>query len=42
MSMTPQRYELRQKPVRGYESAARGITYEDIGGPGMRYRENGK
>lgn len=34
--------ELRQKPVRGYESAARGITYEDIGGLGdeiQRVRE---
>ncbi|HJH32442.1 MAG TPA: AAA family ATPase [Methanosarcinaceae archaeon] len=26
--------ELRQKPVTGYETAARGITYEDIGGLG--------
>ncbi|WP_319509010.1 CDC48 family AAA ATPase [uncultured Methanolobus sp.] len=24
--------ELRQKPVRGYDGATRGITYEDIGG----------
>ncbi len=34
--------ELRQKPVRGYETAARGITYEDIGGLGdeiQRVRE---
>ncbi|MDO9517602.1 MAG: CDC48 family AAA ATPase [Methanosarcinaceae archaeon] len=34
--------ELRQKPVRGYENAARGITYEDIGGLGdeiQRVRE---
>ncbi|AGB50441.1 AAA family ATPase, CDC48 subfamily [Methanomethylovorans hollandica DSM 15978] len=34
--------ELRQKPVRGYESAARGITYDDIGGLGdeiQRVRE---
>ncbi|MGP8321719.1 MAG: CDC48 family AAA ATPase [Methanosarcinaceae archaeon] len=34
--------ELRQKPVTGYETAARGITYEDIGGLGdeiQRVRE---
>jgi transitional endoplasmic reticulum ATPase len=34
--------ELRQKPVRGYDGAARGITYEDIGGLGteiQRVRE---
>lgn len=34
--------ELRQKPVRGYDNAARGITYEDIGGLGteiQRVRE---
>ncbi|MGP8329968.1 MAG: CDC48 family AAA ATPase, partial [Methanosarcinaceae archaeon] len=34
--------ELRQKPVTGYENAARGITYEDIGGLGneiQRVRE---
>jgi len=34
--------ELRQKPVRGYETAARGTTYDDIGGLGdeiMRVRE---
>lgn len=27
--------ELRQKPVHGYENAAHGITYEDIGGLGQ-------
>jgi transitional endoplasmic reticulum ATPase len=34
--------ELRQKPVRGYDNAARGVTYEDIGGLGteiQRVRE---
>jgi transitional endoplasmic reticulum ATPase len=34
--------ELRQKPVRGYDNAARGITYDDIGGLGteiQRVRE---
>jgi len=34
--------ELRQKPARGYDNAARGITYEDIGGLGteiQRVRE---
>lgn len=34
--------ELRQKPVRGYDGATRGVTYEDIGGLGteiQRVRE---
>ncbi len=34
--------ELRKKPVQGYETVARGVTYEDIGGLGeeiMRVRE---
>ncbi len=36
------RIELRKKPVQGYETVARGVTYEDIGGLGqeiMRVRE---